>query len=114
MGSRNSRPGSPAAHWRSLCAVTTPRSAPHKRAQAAGRIRLGEAWAEQDLVFPGADGAPCSRSRAEHGFARLCERAGLGTGWTRYACRHTFISLLSHGGVDIEAIADAAGHAQQQ
>ena len=82
----------------------------HKRAQRAERLRLGEAWREHGLVFPGADGAPCSRSRAEHGFGKLCERAGLGPGWTRYACRHTFASQLSHGGIDIEVIADAMGH----
>ena len=82
----------------------------HKRHQAAERIRLGEAWHEYDLVFPGANGEPCTRSRAEHGFAALCERAGLGPGWTRYACRHTFCSVLSHGGTDIEVIADAMGH----
>ena len=82
----------------------------HRKAQAAERIRLGSAWAEHGLVFAGPDGGPCSRSRAEHGFAKLCERAGLGPGWTRYACRHTFASVLSHGGTDIEVIADAMGH----
>jgi integrase len=38
-------------------------------------------------------------------------RAGLGVGWTRYATRHTFCSVLSDGGTDIEVIADAMGHA---
>jgi len=94
-----------------LPAAVTASLRAHKRAQAAERIRLGGAWrGTDDLVFPDADGAPCSRSRAEHGFATLCERAGLGPGWTRYACRHTFASVLSHGGTDIEVIADAMGH----
>jgi integrase len=93
-----------------LPAAVTAALRAHKRHQAAERIALGEAWHEHDLVFPGADGAPCSRSRAEHAFSKLCERAGLGTGWTRYACRHTFASQLSHGGIDIEVIADAMGH----
>jgi integrase len=93
-----------------LPAAVTAALREHKRAQRAERLRLGEAWREHGLVFPGADGAPCSRSRAEHGFGKLCERAGLGPGWTRYACRHTFASQLSHGGIDIEVIADAMGH----
>jgi integrase len=82
-----------------------------KRDQAAQRLRLGGAWQEHDLVLPGPDGSPCTRSRAETGFAALCERAGLGTGWTRYATRHTWVSQLSNAGVDIEVIADGAGHA---
>ena len=93
-----------------LPAAVTASLREHRRAQREERLRLGEAWRDHGLVFPGADGAPCSRSRAEHGFGRLCERAGLGPGWTRYACRHTFASLLSHGGTDIEVIADAMGH----
>jgi integrase len=94
-----------------LPAAVTASLRAHKRQQAAERIRLGGAWHEHGLVFPGADGESCSRRRAEHGFAKLCERAGLGAGWTRYACRHTFATRLSHGGVDIEVIADAMGHA---
>jgi integrase len=81
-----------------------------KRDQAAQRLRLGAAWQEHDLVLPGPDGSPCTRSRAETGFVALCARAGLGTGWTRYATRHTFCSVLSDGGTDIEIISDAMGH----
>jgi integrase len=84
----------------------------HKRDQAAQRMRLGAAWHEMGLVFPGPDGSPCTRSRAETGFVALCAAAGLGTGWTRYATRHTFCTWLSqYAGVDIEVIADAMGHA---
>jgi integrase len=90
-------------------AVTTALKA-HKRGQAQRRLRLGAAWREHDLVFPGPAGGPASKSSTEHGFRALCERAGLGKGWTRYACRHTFCSVLSAGGTDIEVIADAMGH----
>lgn len=81
-----------------------------KREQAAQRLRLGAAWQETGLVLPGPDGLPCSRSRAETGFAALCARAGLGAGWVRYSTRHTFCSVLSDGGTDIEVISDAMGH----
>jgi len=82
----------------------------HKRHQAGRRLALGAAWTEHGLVFPGPAGSPASKSSTEHGFRALCERAGLGAGWTRYACRHTFCSVLSDGGTDIEVIADAMGH----
>ena len=94
-----------------LPAAVTAALREHKTAQAVQRLRLGAAWHEHGLVFPGPAGAPCRQGHAERGFAKLCERAGLGTGWTRYATRHTFCSVLSHGGTDIEVIADAMGHA---
>jgi integrase len=83
----------------------------HQHDQKERRMALGAAWQEHDLVLPGLDGSPCTRSHAETGFAALCKRAGLGAGWTRYATRHTFCSHLSNAGVDIEIIADAMGHA---
>jgi integrase len=94
-----------------LPAAVTAALRAHKKDQAARRIRLGAAWHDNDLVFPDPEGEPCTRGRAEYGFRKLCERAGLGKGWTRYACRHTFASVLSHGGTDIEVIADAMGDA---
>jgi integrase len=93
-----------------LPAAVTAALRAHKRDQAQRRLRLGAAWREQDLVFGGPDGSPLSKSSAGHGFRALCERAGLGTGWTRYATRHTICSVLSDGGTDIEVIADAMGH----
>jgi integrase len=69
-----------------------------KRDQAATRLRLGGAWQEHDPVLPGPNGSPCTRSRAETEFAALCDRAGLGAGWTRYATRHAFASEQRRGG----------------
>jgi integrase len=43
-------------------------------------------------------------------YRRLCLRAGIGGDWQLRETRHTFISQLSDSGVDIEKIADAAGH----
>jgi integrase len=44
-------------------------------------------------------------------FKALCDRAGIGSNWHPHEQRHTFVSVLSDAGIDIEAIADAAGHA---
>jgi integrase len=41
---------------------------------------------------------------------RLSGRAGIGENWTPREQRHTFVSVLSDSGVDIEKIADAVGH----
>ena len=43
-------------------------------------------------------------------FKTLCGRAGVGNGWTPREQRHTFVSVLSDSGVDIEQIADVVGH----
>jgi len=80
--------------------------------QAARRLRLGAAWLDHDLVFPGADGRPLNRYSAADGFAAPTQQAGLGR-WPRYACRHTFCSLLSHQGLPVEQIADAMGHSRR-
>ena len=78
--------------------------------QAAARLRLGLAWADTGLVFCG----PLGRGRKLRGvrasFARVTERAGIGRGWMPRELRHTFVSVLSDAGIDIEDIADAAGH----
>ena len=43
-------------------------------------------------------------------FNTLCRRAGIGENWTPREQRHSFVSVLSDAGVDIEKIADAVGH----
>ena len=43
-------------------------------------------------------------------FQTLCGRAGIGESWTPREQRHTFVSVLSDSGIDIEQIADAVGH----
>ena len=42
-------------------------------------------------------------------FKLICKRAGIGN-WIPRELRHTFVSVLSDSGVDIEHIADAVGH----
>jgi integrase len=43
-------------------------------------------------------------------FGRLCERAGLGTDWTTYELRHSFVSLVADQLDDLVKVADLAGH----
>ena len=78
-------------------------------AQAADRERLGTHYTRSGLVFCDSAGRPMSRQRVDKGFNAACEAAGIGR-WQPREARHTWVSLLSHHGVSIEAIADAAGH----
>ena len=81
-----------------------------RRAQAADRLKLGTHYDERGLVFCGDDGRPLHNQGVRDHYRRLCERAGIGAGWQLRETRHTFVSQLSDSGVDIERIADAAGH----
>ena len=78
--------------------------------QAAERLRLGALYADQDLVFCRGDGSPASRQAVYRQFRRYCKSAGIGEDWHPHELRHTHVSVLSDAGVDMEDIADAAGH----
>ena len=78
--------------------------------QAADKLRLGRYYTDRGIVFCGNAGQPQWQANVGRGFKRMCGRAGIGSGWHPHEQRHTFVSVLSAAGVDIEAIADAAGH----
>jgi len=86
-----------------------PRLVPGDR-QAAARLQAGAGYADHALVFARADGRPCWPGTVRNHFRALCKRAGLGEDWHPHEQRHTFVSVLSAAGVDIDQIADAAGH----
>ena len=67
------------------------------------------AWAGTGLVFTDRFGRPVSRQKIHYGFRQLCKAAGIGT-WQPRELRHTFVSVMSASGVDIEVISDAVGH----
>ena len=82
-----------------------------QRQQAADRLAIGvTAYAGHGLVFARADGRPESRGEVLARFKEVTKTAGIGPDWTLRDLRHTFVSVLSDAGTDIEAIADAAGH----
>jgi integrase len=83
-----------------------------RKEQAAARLRLGAAYDVRGLaiVFGDGTGAPKWPQDVRSYFQTLCGRAGIGEGWTPREQRHTFVSVLSDSGVDIEQIADAVGH----
>lgn len=83
-----------------------------RKEQAAARLKLGAAYDVRALsiVFGDGAGAPKWPQDVRRDFRKLCGRAGIGENWTPREQRHTFVSVLSDSGVDIEKIADAVGH----
>jgi integrase len=81
-----------------------------KARQAQDRLRLGAAYRDSGLVFAMESGGSRWPQDVRKQFAALCQRAGIGAGWHPHETRHTWVSVLSDAGVDIEDIADAAGH----
>jgi len=51
-----------------------------------------------------------STSNLRRAFQQLCDRAGLGTEWTTYELRHSFVSLVADQLDDLVKVADLAGH----
>jgi integrase len=83
-----------------------------RKEQAVTRLRLGAADDVDGLaiVFGDGAGAPRWPQDVRRQFQTLCGRAGIGAGWPPREQCHTFVSMLSNSGVDIEKIADAVGH----
>jgi integrase len=83
-----------------------------KAIQAADRLKAGELWLDEDLVFTTATGVMLDQRNIRREFRLICKAAGLGTDWVPRELRHTFVSIMSQGGVPVEEIARLAGHKQ--
>jgi integrase len=79
--------------------------------QMTQQLAAGPAWCGTGLVFTTGFGDPVDRQRISRGFRAACQIAGIGDHWQPRELRHTFVSMLSAHGVDIEVISDAVGHA---
>jgi integrase len=82
----------------------------HHQKQAAKRLRKGERWQDNDLVFCTRDGKPLAAGNVRRAFRNITNGAGIGEDWTPRELRHTFVSILSEDDVPIEKIADLVGH----
>ena len=76
------------------------------------RLKAGELWRDEDLVFTTATGVMLDQRNIRREFRLICKAAGLGTDWVPRELRHTFVSIMSQGGVPVEEIARLAGHKQ--
>jgi integrase len=78
--------------------------------QEAQREAAADLWQDAGLVFTTEIGTEIDGHDMNRRFKRLCKRAGIGERWTVRECRHTFASLASANGANIDQIAQAMGH----
>jgi integrase len=83
-----------------------------KAIQAAARLKAGKLWQDEDLVFTTATGEMLNQHNIRREFRLITKAAGLGTDWVPRELRHTFVSIMSQGGMPVEEIARLAGHKQ--
>ena len=83
-----------------------------KAAQATDRLKAGEVWQDTGLVFTTTIGTMLEQHNIRRGFRQITQAAGLGDEWVPRELRHTFVSIMSAGGVPVEEIARLAGHQQ--
>jgi integrase len=82
----------------------------HRTRQAEERLRLGEAWSDDGLVFPNTIGKPCYPHRMEaQWFFPLLERAGLPR-IRFHDLRHTAATLLLSRGINPKVVSEMLGH----
>src|SRR5215210_4144071 len=76
------------------------------------RLRLGQLWEDQDLIFPNRVGKPINPSNLYHReYKPLLKRAGLESErFTFHSLRHTFASALCNKRVYPKVIQSLLGH----
>jgi integrase len=83
-----------------------------KAAQARDRLKAGELWQATGLVFTTSVGTMLDQHNIRRQFRMITAAAGLGEDWVPRELRHTFVSIMSAGGVSVEEIARVVGHKQ--
>ncbi|MFC5182422.1 site-specific integrase [Actinomadura harenae] len=82
----------------------------HHARQAAQKLKAGESWQNNDLVFCSPTGTPLDAANVRRAFRLITKKAKIGEKWTPRELRHSFVSIMSDSGVPIENIADLCGH----
>jgi len=75
------------------------------------RVKAGEAWSEQDLVFPSAIGTPLDPHNVRSRLRPVLRRAGIEGGLR--SMRHFGISAAASAGVPMPLVSKSAGHQRQ-
>ncbi|GAA1846137.1 tyrosine-type recombinase/integrase [Actinomadura bangladeshensis] len=83
----------------------------HHTRQVAQRLSAGEAQEDNNLVFSTRSGTALDAANVRRGFRLITAKAGIGEQRTPRELRHSFVSIMSDGGVPLETIADLVGHA---
>lgn len=84
----------------------------HRKLQEEIRASAGTDWQSTGIVFASRVGRELDAANVRRSFRRVIKAAGLDAReWTPRELRHSFVSLLSEGGVSLEDIAELCGHA---
>ncbi|MFG1998197.1 tyrosine recombinase XerC [Spirillospora sp. NPDC048911] len=83
----------------------------HHKRQAAQKLKAGDTWKNEGLVFCSPIGTPLDAANVRRAFRLITKKAEIGTDWTPRELRHSFVSIMSDNGVPLENIADLCGHA---
>ena len=75
-----------------------------------GEMQLLGLYDPEGFVFCSRNGTPLLLKNLRRSFRALCARAGLGSDWTTYELRHSFVSLVADQLDDLMKVADLAGH----
>lgn len=83
----------------------------HREWQDRAHDQAGNNWKDTGLVFTSRVGTELDAHNVRRTFRQVGKAAGLNPAeWTPRELRHSFVSLLSDGGMSIEDIADLCGH----
>jgi integrase len=85
----------------------------HRKAQLKARLKAGESWAGNDLVFCQEDGRPWNPDHVTKRFKKLAAEAGVPVITLHEGGRHTGNSLMHDAGVDQELRMREVGHADK-
>jgi integrase len=85
----------------------------HRKAQLKLRLKAGEAWQDNDLVFCQDDGRPWNPDHVSKRFKKLAAQAGVPVVTLHEGGRHTANSLMQDAGVDQELRMREVGHADR-
>lgn len=81
----------------------------HWREQARERLKLGDLWSNNDLVFPRWNGQPMNPGAVNLDLDKFCKRHGL-PHINPHRFRHSAASILLSNGVDVLTVANMLGH----
>lgn len=85
----------------------------HRKAQLKVRMKAGEGWADNDLMFCQDDGRPWNPDHVTKRFKILAAEAGVPVITLHEGGRHTGNSLMQDAGVDQELWMREVGHADK-
>jgi integrase len=82
----------------------------HRKAQLEQKLKVGQYWQNNDLVFTTRLGSPIRYCLLYKHFRKIIDRAKLASAATPYSLRHAFVTFSLVAGVDAKTVSREAGH----